>query len=151
MAVTPTPSTYQCAEIARITCGRGKEVPSVRQALVKRLRSSAFVGLPCPTKSAGILGERSIGSKPALPHLAAFALRPHHRRVRLAREGSRERGQVRERTDDAILADRMRVALNHGARELRTHGVATELAPGDEELLLLGEPVDRRLRRLAAL
>src|SRR5262245_51846353 len=135
-----------------MTLGRGSVAPSVRHASVNRLRSSAFIGLPCPTNSAGIFGPTVTAflraTRPALPDLAALALRSHHGRTRLAGEGTRELGQVRNRSDHAVLADRVRVALHHGARELRSHGIAAELTPGDEELLLLREPVDGRQRRL---
>ena len=52
--------------------------------------------------------------------------------------------QVRERADDAVLRDRVRVALHHQPLGLRADRVAAELAPGDEELLLRREAVDRR-------
>src|SRR5712692_440510 len=85
---------------------------------------------------------------PELPHLASLGFRADHRRLRLARERLLELGQVGERTDDSILADRVRVALDHRSRELRPDGVAAKLPPRDEELLVRSEAVDRRERRL---
>jgi hypothetical protein len=47
---------YQWAEIIRMARGRGMERPKARHASVYRLRSRAFIGLPCPKKTAGIGG-----------------------------------------------------------------------------------------------
>jgi hypothetical protein len=55
MAVTAVALMYQCAETARIARGRGTEVPNERQASVYRLRSRAFIGVPCPKKAAGMV------------------------------------------------------------------------------------------------
>src|SRR5215218_7016543 len=54
MAVTAVACTYQCAETTRIARGRGTDRPNSRHALVYRLRSSAFIGLPCPKNAAGM-------------------------------------------------------------------------------------------------
>src|SRR4051794_16129816 len=45
----------------------------------------------------------------------------------------------------------MRIPLDHRPGKLRADGVSPELPPGNEELLLRGEAVNRRNRRLAAL
>src|SRR3569623_99959 len=50
----------QCADIASTARGRGRVFPSSRHASVKRLRSSVFMGLPCPMKTAGILAASLI-------------------------------------------------------------------------------------------
>src|SRR5690606_37498385 len=73
IAVIARDGTYQCAEMARIARGRGAAAPNARQASVKRLRSSAFIGLPWPRKAAGIRGEEAIGIVRAGP---AGTLRP---------------------------------------------------------------------------
>ena len=54
MAVTAVALTYQWADTIRMARGRGTEAPKLRQASVKRLRSSAFIGLPWPRKAAGM-------------------------------------------------------------------------------------------------
>src|SRR5690349_1906656 len=55
IAVTAVALTYQCADTARIARGFGADAPKPRQASVKRLRSSAFIGLPWPRNAAGIV------------------------------------------------------------------------------------------------
>src|SRR3546814_4868960 len=55
MAVTAVAFVYQCAEMHSTARGAGTQPPNVRQASVKRLCSSVFIGLPCPTNPAGIL------------------------------------------------------------------------------------------------
>ena len=45
----------------------------------------------------------------------------------------------------------MRIVLHHRARECGADGVAAELPPGDEELLIRREPVDRGQRWFATL
>src|SRR5437899_9885723 len=52
-AVTRAPGVYQCAETARIARGRGRSAAMRSQARVYSLRSSAFIGLPCPMKRTG--------------------------------------------------------------------------------------------------
>src|ERR1017187_1342011 len=54
MAVTAVKSVYQCAEMQRTARGRGNKRPTDCQALVKRLSSRAFIGLPWPMNRAGI-------------------------------------------------------------------------------------------------
>ena len=88
---------------------------------------------------------------PTSPDVAAFGLGAHHGRPGLAAERLLELRQVRQRSDHAKFADRVRVALRHQARGLRPHGVAAELAPRDEELLIRREAVDVGQRRLALL
>jgi hypothetical protein len=53
MAVTALALMYQCAETARMARGRSRAAPRARQLSVYRLRSSVFIGLPCPMKIAG--------------------------------------------------------------------------------------------------
>src|SRR5262247_402072 len=55
IAVTAVTFTYQCAEMTTIPRGRGMLAPKSAQALEKRFRSSAFIGLPCPRNTAGIV------------------------------------------------------------------------------------------------
>jgi len=45
---------YQCAEMQRMTRGRGIFLPIAAHASENWLRSRAFIGLPCPKKMAGI-------------------------------------------------------------------------------------------------
>jgi hypothetical protein len=54
LIVTPVPGTYQCAEIERIALGLRVCAPMRRQASVYPLVMTAFMGLPCPKKIAGI-------------------------------------------------------------------------------------------------
>lgn len=54
IGVTAVAFTYQCAEMARTARGFGAVWPKVRHAAVYRFCSSAFIGLPCPKKTAGI-------------------------------------------------------------------------------------------------
>src|SRR5438034_4597056 len=56
IAVTAVPSVYQCAETHRIALGCGMDSPSFRHVSVYLLRSSVFIGLPCPKNTTGILG-----------------------------------------------------------------------------------------------
>src|SRR5450432_2512925 len=86
---------------------------------------------------------------PRLPDLAAFLALPHHRRVGLALECCLESRQVRQRTVHAVLRDRVRIALDHGALGFGADLVAAPLTPGDEELLLGCKAVNGRFRRLA--
>src|SRR5690606_14367137 len=53
IAVTAVALMYQCADTTRMARGRGTEAPNARQAAVKRLCSSAFMGEPWPRKAAG--------------------------------------------------------------------------------------------------
>jgi hypothetical protein len=46
IAVTVVALMYQCAEMTRIARGRGTALPNACQALVYRLVSGAFIGLP---------------------------------------------------------------------------------------------------------
>src|SRR5258708_35643760 len=55
IAVTAVPSVYQCADMHRMALGFGMELPSHRQDSVYWLRSSVFIGLPCPKHTTGIL------------------------------------------------------------------------------------------------
>jgi hypothetical protein len=55
IAVTAVALTYQCADTTRTARGRGTAWPKARQALVYRLTSSAFMGLPWPKNAAGIV------------------------------------------------------------------------------------------------
>ena len=97
----------------------------------------------------GELGvERSPDLDHALPGPAALLRAPHHRRVRAALERLAKLRQVRERTDDAVLRDRVGIALDHQLLlRLGADRVAAELAPRDEELLLGRESVDRPAAR----
>src|SRR5690606_28880550 len=54
MAVTAVTFPYQCAETTRMALGRGMVRPSFAQAFEKRFCSTAFIGLPCPKKTAGV-------------------------------------------------------------------------------------------------
>src|SRR6476646_1502423 len=54
MPVTAVAPKYQCAETTRIARGRGSLRPRSRQAMVKPLRSSVFIGLPWPMNNAGM-------------------------------------------------------------------------------------------------
>src|SRR5262249_44833626 len=84
-----------------------------------------------------------------LPDLAAGLPRSDHGRAGFAGERLLELGQVRHRADDPVPGDRVRVALDHRAHSLRPDGVAAELTPRDEELLVRREAVRVRQRRLA--
>src|SRR6266705_1148102 len=55
IAVTAVPSVYQCADTHRMASGFGIESPSRRQDSVYWLRSKAFMGLPWPKNTTGIL------------------------------------------------------------------------------------------------
>jgi hypothetical protein len=57
--VTSVWATYQCAEIERIAHGLGISLPKALQAAVYGLLSNAFIGLPCPKKIAGRIGDMS--------------------------------------------------------------------------------------------
>src|SRR5215213_3132489 len=46
IAVTAVALMYQCADTTRMARGLGTERPNARQAVVYRLVSSAFIGLP---------------------------------------------------------------------------------------------------------
>src|SRR5262249_51334734 len=81
--------------------------------------------------------RRSAGS----PDFAALLGRADHRGARLAGERLLELGEVRDRSDDTVLRDRMRVALDHRAGGLGAGRVAAELPPRDEELLVGSEAV----------
>src|SRR4051812_35531382 len=79
------------------------------------------------------------------PHLALLRRRTHHRRVSFTCERLLELRQVTQRSDHAILRNRMRVALHHQALRLRTYLIAAELSPGDKELLFGCEAIDGRV------
>jgi hypothetical protein len=55
MAVTIVPGKYQCAETQSTARGRDSVAPILAQDCVYSLRASAFIGLPCPKKMAGIV------------------------------------------------------------------------------------------------
>lgn len=54
MAVTFVPRVYQWAEMQTIALGLGNEAAKARHAAAKPLDEMAFMGLPCPTKIAGM-------------------------------------------------------------------------------------------------
>src|SRR5436305_2592201 len=82
----------------------------------------------------------------ALPDRAAICFRPDHRGSIFAAERLLEFWRIRERPNDSILADGMRVALDHGALRFRTNLISAPLSPGNKELLLWRITVDGRLR-----
>jgi hypothetical protein len=49
-----TAGMYQCAEMQRMTFGRGTDRPIAAQPSVQVFRVIAFIGFPCPKKMAGI-------------------------------------------------------------------------------------------------
>ena len=55
MLVTLVPFVSQCADTESIACGRGSVVPSACQLWLYLLSSMAFMGLPWPMNSTGIL------------------------------------------------------------------------------------------------
>src|SRR5215469_12981303 len=81
-----------------------------------------------------------------LPDGTPIRRRTHHGGIILTAECLLELRQVRERSDHSILANGVRIALDHGPLRLRTNLVAAPLSPGDKELLLRGEAVNSRLR-----
>src|ERR1041385_8210972 len=88
-------------------------------------------------------------SRSRLPDRAALIGRTDEGRAGLAGERGGELGGVGQRADHAELGDRVRIALDHQALGLGADRVGAELAPGDEELLIGGEAVERGGRRLA--
>src|SRR5215813_2034924 len=85
-----------------------------------------------------------------LPDFAALGGGANHGRAASAAEGLSEGREIRQRADHAKFRDRVRVTLDHETLGLRADLVAAELAPGDEELLIGSEAVDRRRRVLLA-
>src|SRR6266567_1327301 len=66
-AVTRMPGRYQCADTATIAAGLGIDVASCAQACVHEFFARLFMGLPCPTKSAGMrICAMPIPSRPAV-------------------------------------------------------------------------------------
>ncbi|GAA0798148.1 hypothetical protein Sya03_47760 [Spirilliplanes yamanashiensis] len=55
MVVMAVAWMYQCADTTSTARGLGTAAPRSRQAVVWRFSSSAFMGLPCPMKAAGIV------------------------------------------------------------------------------------------------
>ena len=53
MAVTAVALMYQWADTMRMARGRGIDAPNAAHASLYRLRSRAFIGLPCPKNTAG--------------------------------------------------------------------------------------------------
>src|SRR5579864_6739146 len=53
-ARTSVPFVTQCAETTHTAWGRGSRLVSPASVSVKRFRSMAFIGDPCPTKRTGI-------------------------------------------------------------------------------------------------
>src|SRR5579885_1199355 len=88
LTVTPVPGTYQCAETDSIALGRGVSRPSRAQPSVYALVRSAFIGLPCPTNSAGSVP----GMAPALRPGRASSTRDSDRASLPFYPGSRARG-----------------------------------------------------------
>src|SRR6266496_3011823 len=84
----------------------------------------------------------------SLPNFTSFLRRPHHRRSFLAAERIRKFRQVREWPDHPEFCDRMRIALYHLPLRLRADLVATDLAPGDEKLLVGGKAIESGCRVL---
>jgi hypothetical protein len=60
-------SMYQCADTQRMAFGRGRPAPIATHRSVKGFRSRAFIGFPCPKKTAGIRCAMSRTSKPTRP------------------------------------------------------------------------------------
>src|ERR1051326_9149729 len=78
----------------------------------------------------------------SLPNSAAVSFRMDHCGTVFAAECLLEFRQVRERTNHAILADWVRIALHHGALRFRTNLITAPLSPGNKELLLRRITVD---------
>jgi hypothetical protein len=55
MAVTNDPLVSQCAEIHNIAFGTGRVFAVSLQPFTKMFSSMAFIGLPCPTNSTGMM------------------------------------------------------------------------------------------------
>jgi hypothetical protein len=58
---------YQCAETHNTARGRGSSLPRRAQLRVQAFAWIAFIGLPCPKKTAGILREAVLVS-PGIPN-----------------------------------------------------------------------------------
>src|SRR3546814_35577 len=107
MAVTAVAFVYQCAEMHSTARGAGTQPPNVRQASVKRLCSSVFIGLPCPTNPAGILvcsltnPSVLVWSGFILGQLARARSAAAHRGSSMARE-HRSRSHARAREPRAL-------------------------------------------------
>src|SRR6266700_663573 len=80
--------------------------------------------------------------KVGLPNNAPICVGTHHGRSRLALERLGEWREVRHRSQHAVFREGMRVALYHQLLSLEARGIAAELTPGDEELLIGREAVD---------
>src|SRR4051812_41917652 len=92
-----------------------------------------------PTSATATKTRSCLSSMPGfirrnLPDPAPLLGRPHHRRTRLACERLLELRQVRERADDAVLRNRMRVALHEEPLRFDAHRGSLDLPERDEEL-----------------
>src|SRR5579864_1173885 len=81
-----------------------------------------------------------------LPNRAAVRFRTNHCGTTFATERLLKFRQVGKRPNHAILADGMRVALDHGSLRFRTDLITAPLSPGNKELLLWRVTIDGRLR-----
>src|SRR3546814_9782087 len=107
MAVTAGALVYQCADMHSTARGASTQPPNVRQASVKRLCASVFIGLPGPTNPAGILvcsltnPSVLVWSGFILGQLARARSAAAHRGSSMARE-HRSRSHARAREPRAL-------------------------------------------------
>src|SRR6478672_518228 len=85
-------------------------------------------------------------SEANLPNRAAISFWTDHWGTIFAAKCLLEFRQVRKRPDYAILADGVRVTLDHGALRFRTNLITAPLSPGNKELLLRRVTVNGGLR-----
>src|SRR6476661_7669921 len=81
-----------------------------------------------------------------LPDGTAIGCRAHHGRIIFAAKCLLEFRQVGEWPNHTILANWMRIALDHGALRFRTSLISAPLSPGNKELLFRRKAVDGWLR-----
>ena len=81
-----------------------------------------------------------------LPNRAAISFWTDHWGTIFAAKRLLEFRQVRKRANHAILADGMRVTLDHGALRFRTNLITAPLSPGNKELLLRRVTINGGLR-----
>src|SRR5262249_12921113 len=131
IAVTITPRVCQWAEMHRIALGRPRAAPTRAQPRLKALSSMAFIGLPCPTKSAGIRPSRrsplaSARASAGMP-LTGTVAAPRAEMKARRRMASRLplRAEPRERARDApeVLHEVGRKVLADAVPARRSHRV----------------------------
>src|SRR5690242_624325 len=117
IAVTAVTVVYQCAETTRMARGLGTPAPNDCHAFEYRFVSSAFIGLPCPRKAAGMSGAvvmtHSCWHWPCVRARNSFQTRDPRSKHGSATEGECGASRMHARSLDLRVLDRLPATSHH--------------------------------------